>query len=470
MQKKNQQPSRRNFIKQVAGTALAFGAGSLAAFAAEEKMEERVIRYQKTISSNDRINIAVIGMGIMGNNNLRTALKIPGVQLVAACDLYSGRLERVKEVYGNDIFLTNDYRKILEKQEVDAVIIATSDQWHARITKEALQKGKHVYCEKPMVHFISEGQGVIAAQKAANKTLQIGSQGVSGLVYAKAKELYKTGEIGKLNMVNAVYDRQDALGAWEYTMPADASAQTVDWDRYIAGMPKIPWDAKKFFWWRNYREFGTGVAGDLFVHLLSGTHVITSSKGPESIYASGQLCYWKDGRNVPDVMTGIMHYPETPEHSSFQLTLQVNFVSGTGGSEVIRFVGDEGTMDIGGEGIKVHHSIMPKAPGIGGWDALTTYPKAMQEKLLQKYKEQYSAEQQKREIKPDIVYKQPADFDAHLQHHTNFFDGVRNGKPVVEDAVFGFRAAAPCLACNESYFEKKIINWDPVQMKIKAGK
>ncbi|MBC7511793.1 MAG: Gfo/Idh/MocA family oxidoreductase [Ferruginibacter sp.] len=470
MEKKNQQPSRRNFIKQVAETALAFGAGSLAAFAAEEKMEERVIRYQKTISSNDRINIAVIGMGIMGNNNLRTALKIPGVQLVAACDLYSGRLERVKEVYGNDIFLTNDYRKILEKQEVDAVIIATSDQWHARITKEALQKGKHVYCEKPMVHFISEGQGVIAAQKAANKTLQIGSQGVSGLVYAKAKELYKTGEIGKLNMVNAVYDRQDALGAWEYTMPADASAQTVDWDRYIAGMPKIPWDAKKFFWWRNYREFGTGVAGDLFVHLLSGTHVITSSKGPESIYASGQLCYWKDGRNVPDVMTGIMHYPETPEHSSFQLTLQVNFVSGTGGSEVIRFVGDEGTMDIGGEGIKVHHSIMPKAPGIGGWDALTTYPKAMQEKLLQKYKEQYSAEQQKREIKPDIVYKQPADFDAHLQHHTNFFDGVRNGKPVVEDAVFGFRAAAPCLACNESYFEKKIINWDPVQMKIKAGK
>lgn len=470
MQKKNQQPSRRNFIKQVAGTALAFGAGSLAAFAAEEKMEERVIRYQKTISSNDRINIAVIGMGIMGNNNLRTALKIPGVQLVAACDLYSGRLERVKEVYGNDIFLTNDYRKILEKPAVDAVIIATSDQWHARITKEALQKGKHVYCEKPMVHFISEGQGVIAAQKAANKTLQIGSQGVSGLVYAKAKELYKSGEIGKLNMVNAVYDRQDALGAWEYTMPADASAQTVDWDRYIAGMPKIPWDAKKFFWWRNYREFGTGVAGDLFVHLLSGTHVITSSKGPESIYASGQLCYWKDGRNVPDVMTGIMHYPETREHSSFQLTLQVNFVSGTGGSEVIRFVGDEGTMDIGGEGIKVHHSIMPKAPGIGGWDALTTYPKAMQEKLLQKYKEQYSAEQQKREIKPDIVYKQPADFDAHLQHHANFFDGVRNGKPVVEDAVFGFRAAAPCLACNESYFEKKIIKWDPVLMKIKAGK
>jgi predicted dehydrogenase len=287
-------------------------------------------------------------------------------------------------------------------------------------------------------------------------------------VYAKAKELYQSGEIGKLNMVNAVYDRQDALGAWEYTMPADQSPETVDWDRYIAGMPKTPYDAKKFFWWRNYKEFGTGVAGDLFVHLLTGTHFVTNSKGPETIYSSGQLCYWKDGRNVPDVMTGIMHYPETPEHASFQLTLQVNFVSGTGGSQLVRFVGDEGIMDIGDE-VTIHHSIMPKAPGIGGWDALETYPKAMQEKLLKAYNQQYSPEQQKRTTKPDIIYKQPADHDEHVQHHTNFFEGVRTGKPVLEDATFGFRAAAPCLACNDSYFEKKIIKWDPVHMKIKEG-
>ncbi len=470
MLQKNQQPSRRNFIKQLTGTTLALGAGSLAAFAIEEKVEEQIILYQKKITSNDRINIAVIGLGIMGHNNLRTALKIPGIQFVAACDLYKGRLERIKEVYGNDLFLTNDYKKILDRKDVDAVIIATSDHWHARITKEALQKGKHVYCEKPMVHFISEGHEVIAAQKASNKILQIGSQGISGLVYAKAKELYKSGEIGKLNMVNAVYDRQDALGAWEYTMPADESPETVDWERYIAGMPKVPYDAKKFFWWRNYKEFGTGVAGDLFVHLLTGTHFVTNSKGPESIYASGQLCYWKDGRNVPDVMTGIMQYPETPEHASFQLTLQVNFVSGTGGSELVRFIGEEGTMDIGGNEVKVHHSIMSKAPGIGGWDALETYPKAMQEKLLKAYNQQYSKDQQKRITKSDIIYKQPNDFDEHVQHHTNFFDGVRTGTPVVEDATFGFRAAAPCLACNDSYFEKKIIRWHPEQMKIKEDK
>ena len=466
---KKNPPSRRNFLKQITGTTLALGIGPLASFAAEQKTEERILQFERRISANDRVNIAVIGMGIMGHNNLQTALKVPGVQLVAACDLYQGRLERVKEVYGPDIFVTNDYRKILDRKDVDAVIIATTDIWHARITKDALGKGKHVYCEKPMVHHISEGIEVINAQKASNKTMQVGSQRVSSLVYAKAHELYKAGEIGKLNMINAIYDRQDALGAWEYTMPTDGSPKTVDWDRYIAGMPKTAYDAKKFFWWRNYKEFGTGVAGDLFVHLLSGTHVITGSKGPDEIFASGQLCYWKDGRNVPDVMTGVMRYADKPEHSAFQLALRVNFVSGTGGSETIQFVGDEGTIDIDGNGLTVHHSIMPKAPGIGGWDALSTYPAAMQEMLKKQYNEKYSAEDQKRRTKPDIIYKQPKDFDEHLEHHMNFFDSVRTGKPVVEDAVFGFRAAAPALACNESYFKKKIIHWDPEQMKIKES-
>jgi predicted dehydrogenase len=469
MRKKSQASSRRRFLKHLTGTTLALSAGSLASFAAKEKNEELILLYQKHFSSNDKINIAVIGMGIMGNNNANTALQVPGVQLVAACDLYKGRLERAKELHGKDLSVTSDYRKILERKDIDAIVISTCDQWHARITKDALKSGRHVYCEKPMVHYIPEGHDVIKAQKASGKVMQVGSQYVSNIVFQKAHELYRSGEIGKLNIVNAVYDRQDALGAWEYTMPTDASTETVDWDRYIEGMAKIPYDPKKFFWWRNYKEFGTGVAGDLFVHLLSGTHVITDSKGPEKIYASGQLCYWKDGRNVPDIMTAIMRYPETTEHSPFQLTLQVNFVSGTGGSEITRFVGDEGTIVIDGNGLTVHHSKMPEAPGIGGWDALTTYPEAMQEMLKKRYNQKYSPEQQRRTSTPDLVYKEPDNYDSHLQHHINFFDSVRNGKPVVEDAVFGFRAAAPALACNESYFKNKIIHWDPVEMKIKES-
>lgn len=466
---KNKQASRRNFLKKLGGSTLALAAAPLAGFAGEEKGEERILTYEKKISANDKIRIGVIGMGIMGYNDLNTALKVPGVELVAACDLYKGRLERAKELHGNNLFTTQDYRELLNRSDIDAVIVATSDNWHARISEDALKKGKAVYCEKPMVHRISEGAGLIEAQRRSGKVMQVGSQRVSSIVYHKAKELYKAGEIGKLNTIEAAFDRQSALGAWQYTMPPDASEATVDWDRYIAGTKKIPYDPKKFFWWRNYRDFGTGVAGDLFVHLLSGVHVITGSKGPRKIFSSGQLSYWKDERDVPDVMTAIMEYPETAEHPPFQLMLRVNFISGAGDHGTLKLIGEEGVMNLSGNGLTVRHSLMPKAPGIGGWDALSTYPKAMQETLRNQYAQKYSEADQKAPKKEDISYKPPQGYNEHLDHFMDFFEGVRTGKPVIEDAVFGFRAAAPCLACNDSYFEKKIIYWNPDEMKVQKG-
>lgn len=461
--------TRRKFLQQIGSTSLLLPISALAkSNISEEEIEKRIIPYQRKYTSNDTIRIACIGMGIMGNNDLNTALKIPGVELAAVCDLYSGRLQRAKEVYGSNLYTTRDYREILERKDIDAVIIATSDNWHARISMDAMNKGKAVYCEKPMVHRLSEGLPVVQTQLRTKKIMEVGSQGVSSLAYAKAKELYKAGEIGQLNCIEATTDRQSALGAWEYTMPIDASPQTVDWDRYIAGKPKIPYDPKKFFWWRNYKDFGTGVAGDLFVHLVSCIHFITDSKGPTKIFSTGQLNYWKDGRDVPDVMVGILDYPQTKEHPAFQVTLRVNFVSGAGDNGIKRFIGSEGVIEFGGNGFTINHSLMSKAPGIGGWDALNTYPKAMQEELLKKYNQRYSQEDQKTPTKPSISYKEPDGYDDHVDHFMNFFEGIRNGKPVVEDAVFGFRAAAPCLACNDSYFQKKIIHWDPVNMKQKS--
>ncbi len=457
---------RRRFLKQIGASTLLMASGPLKSLALMAKNEERILRYERKISPSDRIRIGVIGFGIMGMNDLRSALMVPGVELAGVCDLYKGRLERAKELYGSSLFTTNEYQELINRKDIDAVMIATSDNWHARIAKEALSAGKAVYCEKPMVQNISEGLGVIEAQKKAGKTMQIGSQFVSNIVYAKAAELYRGGEIGKLNMIEASFDRQSALGAWEYTLPTDVSQKTVSWDKYIKGRPQQPFDPKKFFWWRNYRHFGTGVAGDLFVHLISGVHVITGALGPDKIFSSGQLSYWKDGRDVPDVMTGILNYPETPKHGPFQLMLRVNFISGQGEVGSIKLVGEEGVIDLKDNSLNIHHSIMPKAPGIGGWDSLTTYPKAMQEELIKKYNVQYSSQDQKALTKADISFKAPPGYNDHLDHVTNFFDGVRTGKPVVEDPAFGFRAAAPALACNLSYFEKKIIHWDPVGMKM----
>jgi predicted dehydrogenase len=463
---KQNHASRRKFLQQIGATGLLAAAAPLSSLSAKEKAEERTLFYEKKISSGDTIRLGVIGFGIQGHFDLQTALKVPGVELAGICDLYTGRITNAKELYGNDLFTTRNYKELLDKPDIDAVIIATTDCWHARITKDALAKGKAVYCEKPMVYKISEGKDVIEAQKKAGKVLQVGSQRVSSIGLAKAKELLAAGEIGKLNMVNAVYDRQSAIGAWEYTIPDDASAATTDWDEFIKVTEKMPYDPKKFFWWRAFKEVGTGVAGDLFIHLLSGTHFITNSKGPETIYSTGQFSYWKDGRNMPDVMAGVMQYGDTPEHPAFQLTLQVNFISGTGGQEITRLVGSEGVIDVRGNNLTVTHSIMSEAPGFGGYDSVFTFPKSLQEQMQKEYDAKWTEAQKKKSKKDDITFKPPTGYNEHLDHFTNFFDAIRTGKPVVEDATFGFRAAAPALSCNESYFQKKIINWDPVNMKL----
>ena len=457
--------SRRKFLQQIGATSLMAAAAPLSSLAAKEKAEERILHYEKKISAGDKIRLGVIGYGVQGHYDLETALKVPGVELAGICDLYTGRLENAKELHGNNLFTTRNYKELLDK-DIDAVIIASTDCWHANITRDALAKGKAVYCEKPMVFKISEGPEVIEAQRKSGKVLQVGSQRVSSIGLAKAKELLAAGEIGKLNMVNAVYDRQGSIGAWEYTIPKDADAATTNWDEFIAVTEKMSYDSKKFFWWRAFKEVGTGVAGDLFIHLLSGTHFVTNSKGPQSIYSTGQFSYWKDGRNMPDVMAGVMQYGDTPEHPAFELTLQVNFISGTGGQEVTRFVGSEGVMDVRGNDITIHHSLMPQAPGFGGYDSLFTFSKAMQQEMQKEYDAKWTEAQRKRPKKDDINFKAPEGYDEHLDHFTNFFDAIRTGKPVVEDATFGFRAAAPALACNKSFFEKKIIHWDPDKMKL----
>ena len=458
---------RRKFIKQL-GSTIALTSASLSSFAAMEDHERRLLQAEKRYSANDKIRIATIGMGIMGFNDTRAALTCPGVELVGVCDLYQGRLQRAKEVYGNNIFTTVDYHEILDRKDVDAVIIATSDNWHSTIAKAAMRKGKAVYSEKPMVHYLSEGLDEIKVQQETKAVFQVGSQRVSSIAFQKAKELYQAGAIGQINSIEASFNRQNALGAWQYTIPTDAGPQTVAWNRFQAHEKiKRPYDSNRFFRWRNYREYGTGVAGDLFVHLLTGIHFITNSRGPDKIYAIGGTYYWKDGRNVPDVMTAVIEYPATKEHPAFQANLRVNFISGEGERSATKIIGSEGVINLDDDqGFTIFKSKMPVAPGIGGWDSLYTYPEAMQKNLLDEYNKKYSAADKRAPNLAPLTYHSPQGYNSSNDHFANFMDAIRTGKPVVEDAVFGFRAAAPALACNDSYFHNKVIHWDAKNMKV----
>jgi predicted dehydrogenase len=414
----------------------------------------------KKISPNDKIRIATIGMGGMGSGDTRYALAQPGVELAAVCDIYDGRLARAKELYGNHIFTTRDYREVLARKDVDCVIVATPDHWHAPISIAAMEAGKDVYCEKPMVQKVEEGKKVIAAQERTGRIFQVGSQYVTSLVYQKAKQLLTAGALGQLNMVEAWLDRNTAMGAWQYSLPPDASPSNIDWDRFLGSAPKRPFEPIRLFRWRNYSDYGTGVAGDLFVHLLSGLHVATGSAGPERVMATGGLRYWKDGRDAPDVMLAMLDYPAQQAHPEFTLALRVNFKSGLPQEDFgFKFIGSEGTMTTTMGSLILEKTTGETEPGM----SITTFPKAVQERFMKEYRQKYPEMKPTADgMRPDSrqQFTPPRGYDAHKDHHRVFFEAVRSRKRPVEDAEFGFRAAGPALLCNTSYYEKRICRWD----------
>lgn len=459
---KSNQNSRRGFISKVAKGVV--GASFLpniitAADRQRSMIELLSSRKDQKYSANDQIQLAVIGAGGMGTADVNTAITVPGVKLVAACDLYDGRLADAKKKWGNDIYTTRDYREILERNDIDAVIIATPDFWHKDISVAAMNKGKSVYCEKPMVHDITEGPAVVEAQKKNTKVVyQVGSQGMSSLGNEKARQLLKEGAIGQLNYAEGFWARMSPFGAWQYPIPADASTKTVGWDAYLSNTKKRDFDPLRFFRWRNYRDYGTGVSGDLFVHLFSSLHFVTGSIGPDKVMATGGLRYWKDGREVPDIMLGMFDYPATEVHPAFNLSLRVNFVDGTGGTNYLRMVGSEGSMTV-------------------EWDKVTLYRNkayaAEDDPLLQTKTAPNGSKpyvyDRKQMLPPDkLEYIAEEGYKgAHFDHFYNLFNAMRTGGKVSEDALFGFRAAAPALLCNDSYFQNKIIQWDPQQLKLK---
>ena len=448
--------SRRKFIKLAA-------AGSVLAASSETIILSAKNREQnQTVSPNDRVRLATIGIGGQGSGDTMVALRVPGVELVAVADVYDGRLIRAKEVFGNHLFTTRDYREVLARPDVDAVIIGTPDHWHTQMSVDAMNAGKDVYVEKPMVQTLDEGRRVIEAQRKTSRILQVGSQRVSSIVYQKAKELLASGVIGELNLVEAWWNRHSAIGAWQYSIPPDASEQNIDWDRFLGKAPKRPFEPIRLFRWRNYRDYGTGVAGDLFVHLFSGMHFIVGSNGPVRAMTTGGLRHWHDGRDVPDVMLGLYDYPKTSAHPAFNLFLKVNFADG-GPSENsgFRFVGSDGVLTIG-PGATLSRRRKAIEPGY----TISTFPKSVQDAFLKEYRAKYPEDKKYMNEFAEQNYAAPSGYSDSLDHFTNFFEAVRTRKPVVEDAVFGFRAAGPALLSNLSYFDNRAYGWNPETMKI----
>ena len=328
--------SRRDFIR---GTAVATGA----TMASRRILLDPGTAYaaQTAVPPSDTLRFGIIGIGMQGSGLLRGAITHPGVECVAACDLYDGRHELAREIVGKPIAATRRYQDLLDNKEIDCIINATPDHWHKQIVVDCCKAGKDVYSEKPMTHKVSEGFEMIAAAQKNNRIVQIGSQRASSIVYAKAKELIEQGAIGEVHTVEGSMGRNSPNGAWQYPPPPDLSPQNLDWEAWLGTSPKIPFNPTRFACWRCWQDYGSGVAGDLMVHLLTGIHYVGGvTQPPQRAQATGGIFRFKDGRDVPDVHHVLYDYAQFPV--IIKLTLICEFPEST------KFYGTGGLLEISG--------------------------------------------------------------------------------------------------------------------------
>ena len=448
--------TRRQFIR--------FGTGIVAA---STTMKVTVLEpnapsaYARVVPPSDTVRFASIGTGVRGCELLQASLHVPGIECVAVSDLYDSRHEAAKEAVKKDVPASRDYRKILDRKDVDAVIVATADHQHRKVLVDACLSGKDVYCEKPMSHTVEDGFAMIDVAQKTNRIIQIGSQGVSSILYAKAKEIYGSGRLGDVFMIEANSDRNSASGAWVYPIPPDANEQTIDWNAFLDGAPKRPFDPVRFFRWRCFADYGEGLAGDLFVHLISGIHFITSTNTiAQRAQSTGGLFHWKDGRDFPDLIETFYDYP------NFRVVLRCNLNNEGGG--LLAFYGTKGTMVIKDSTLSYKPQDtrpQPEGYSIYGW------PARLRDEYLKKWRDENPppAPLNFRVDEEAETFTTPPGYDAVADHQTNFFNAVRTRKPVVENEVFGNNAAIGCHMANYAYFSKAVAMWDQGAKKIVKG-
>jgi predicted dehydrogenase len=410
------------------------------------------------MAASDRLRFGMVGIGMQGNWLLSSAIELPGVECVKACDLYDGRHTLAREITGKpNLPATRRYQELLADKEIDCIIAAVPDHWHKQIVVDALSAGKDIYCEKPMSHVAAEGVEMAEAQKRTGHIVQIGSQRVSSLICKKAKEMIAQGMIGDLMMVEGWLGRNDPTGAWEYPPPFDLSPQNLDWDTWQGTVPKRPFNPEIFARWRCWKEYGTGVAGDLLVHLVSGMmFVLGWNEPPKRAMALGGILRWKDGRNMPDVHATLFQYNDIPVYMRLNL--------GTEMAETYRFQGSKGILEMNEFGL-TYTPQAGKDSGPSYYDG--SFPHAMRAAYEKQWHKENDPKLGQEPMPESVAFKAP-DYDDVRPHLWTFFESVRSRKPVVEDAVFGHHAALACHMANESYFQQQAVRWDAATKTIKA--
>jgi predicted dehydrogenase len=319
----------------------------------------------RVLGANDRITLGFIGVGGQGMNahvNLFLAQAAQNnVALAAVCDVWSKRRDAAKSAIesrsaGAKVETYDDYRRLIERKDIDAVVVATHDPIHAAATIGALESGKHVYCEKPLTRYLEEAFAVEAAVKKTGKILQVGSQGCSALAWHKAAEMIQAGKIGQLVWAQGYYCRNNPKGEWNYPMDPDATAQTVDWERWLGPVKKrVPFNPQHYFRWRKFYPYCAGLLGDLIPHRLLPLMLATGHPqfptrvvciGTRNVHTDKQQTDGTPERDVPEHVEILAEFP-----SGVSLTLVSSTVNAR--SPGFALYGHHATLEVGTSGERI---------------------------------------------------------------------------------------------------------------------
>ncbi|MBI1788674.1 MAG: Gfo/Idh/MocA family oxidoreductase [Acidobacteria bacterium] len=432
----DQSVNRRDFVKQATQVGAALGLASQA-FGARPggKTTGRVV------GANDRIQIGVIGVGGRGSYLADEFAGIGkrnnGCQIMAVCDVWQKRVTQNKQRHNCDGTL--DYREVLSRSDIDAVLIATPDHWHAKIALEAMDKGKDVYLEKPMCHTIEEAKQLASTVRETKRVLQVGSQTTSSDQWHKAKKAIADGMIGPMIMSQGSYHRNSIEGEWNWKIDPDAGPDGkgdnyIDWKMWLGPAQKRAWDADRYFRFRKYWDYSGGVATDLFYHVVAPMNICWGEpQFPHRVAALGGIWAFKD-REVPDTFNLLADY------KSHSLVLSSSMANSQHIPGLIR--GKDASL------IMVDHGRFE-----GHADHITVLP------------ERAATPEYKAKFGTDPI-KIPIENTERWAHMQNFLDCVRSRQKPTLDVETGMRAQVTITMAVQSYREGRVLYWDEKTMKV----
>lgn len=431
--------TRRAFLNRASAATLT----ASAAFAAQKPIRPGVTARSasRVVGANDRIHVGMIGMGGMGTVHLQAFMQQTeeekDIQVVAVSDIYTRRKQRARDIAKlADKDVHHDYRDLLARNDVDAVLIAAPDHWHGQMALDALASGKDVYLEKPMTHTLEEARAIVDAVKKYNRILQVGNQGLSSPGTHRSKELIAAGEIGELLCAQATSARNSLLGEWNYRVDPEGTPENIDWKRWLGPAPKRPFNADRYFRFRKYWDYSGGIATDLFFHSLGPILYPMGAQFPVRVSASGGIYVHKD-REVPDTYSTVIEYP------NFYIEMSGSMANaGMGQYHRQAIYGHKGTLVIDRNQALVYPETFPELRPRGQTETARPQPKVF-----------------------DLPPQGPMR-DARTPHTTNFFSCVRSRKQPNAPAEIGYQIIAAIKLGVYAYREGKTKLFDPETQRI----